>query len=218
MRRSTSSSLVRAFSDMTPPKPLEPQHQLYANLMDEARMRIHAMRDVIFDRENWLPRLLQEFCYLQLRILCEQIAVGCLIAHGEVINRRTLGNWNIPEVMKRLWQLNADFYPKGIRIQISESGMHLDEYAVPQLSKDELIALWRRSGDYLHRGTALKVLKEDPSGPVVAIDEIIAWGQKITNLLDQHIISSSDKLKHLVIALGGEGGASIWVAETQSPT
>ena len=172
--------------------------------MDEARQRIHAMRDVILDRDRWLPRLLQEFCYLQLRMLCEQIAVGCLIAHGEVKNKRTLKNWKIPDVMKQLQAMNPDFYPRGIRVRQIEHRVHLDEYDVPQLTKSDLIRLWQRSGEYLHRGTAEKIFNERPEGPVVDISEIIQWVQKIINLLEHHVISSSDKSRHLIVFLSSE--------------
>jgi hypothetical protein len=75
---------------------LSPDHQIYADLMDEARLRIHAMRDAIAERDHWVPRLLQEFAYLQLRMLCEIIAVGCLVAHGDVKATGTLKLWRPP--------------------------------------------------------------------------------------------------------------------------
>ena len=91
------------------PQPLSPNHQIYADLMDEARIRIHAIRDIIHARDSWTPRLLQEFVYLQLRALCETIALGCLVAHGDVKSRSTLKEWKIPAIMKEMEKLNPDF-------------------------------------------------------------------------------------------------------------
>ena len=96
---------------------LSPQQQLYADLMDEARVRIHAIRDIIDARNLWAPRLLQEFAYLQLRMLCETIAVGCLVAHGDVQDRTTLKSWRPGDMIRKLGELNPDFYPRGVRIR-----------------------------------------------------------------------------------------------------
>jgi hypothetical protein len=138
---------------------LNPEEQIYADLMDEARLRIHAMRDAINARDRWVPRLLQEFCYLQLRMLCEIIAVGCLVAYGEAKTKAALKLWRPPDIMKRLEQLNPDFYPRGVRFRkLPNGGTHLDEYNVPQLTKAELIALWERSGSFLHRGQGKTLL------------------------------------------------------------
>lgn len=201
---------------MASPNGLKLEQQLYANLMDEARQRIHTIRDLVDGRDRWPPRFLQEFCYLQLRMLCELIAVGCLVAHGEVKNLRTLKNWKIPDVVKEMEALNPDFYPRGVRFRRHAGGLHLDDYNVPQLTKGELVQLWQRSGEYLHRGTAVKLLKEDRRGPQVNTDEIVLWGLKVMNLLEQHIISSSDRSKHLLVALASDdhgGNAGIWLAE-----
>jgi hypothetical protein len=198
---------------------LTSQHQLYADLMDEARIRIHAMRDFITARQLWVPRLLQEFVYLQLRMLCETIALGCLIAHGDVKDRGILKSWSAAEIIQKLSKLNPDFYPRGIRIRAEGGGVHMDEYPVPQITKDELIDLWGRSGNFLHRGSAKNVIAEHGTMLNVDLDTVIALGQKIANLLDQHIISSADKRTHLVVALGGGYGAplgqsSVWVAQS----
>src|SRR6266571_4792360 len=154
--------------------PLSPAHQIYGDLMDEARLRIHAMRDAIEARDRWVPRLLQEFAYLQLRMLCEIIAVGCLVSHGDVKDPGTLRSWRIPDVMKKLERLNADFYPRGVRFRkLSSGSLHLDEYNMPQLSKKELVQLWELSGSFLHRGSAKTLITEQGKVLNVNLDTII---------------------------------------------
>ncbi|MGO9935343.1 MAG: hypothetical protein ACLPV8_26495 [Steroidobacteraceae bacterium] len=196
-------------------QPLNPGQQLYVDLMDEARIRIHAIRDVVQAKDSWVPRLLQEFVYLQLRILCEIIAVGCLVAHGDITQRDTLKSWKLTEIMRALENLNADFFPKGIRIRVDSVGVHLDDYNVPQLSKTELIRLWEQSGNVLHRGSAKRLLSETGKPIVVNLDPIIEDSLKIKNLLEEHIISSADRKKHLIAALSHHqagGNAIVWVA------
>ncbi len=187
--------------------------------MDEARIRICAVRDVIALRNAWAPRLLQEFAYLQLRMLCETIALGCLIAHDDVKDRKILKSWSAADIIEKLSALNPEFYPRGIRIRAEAGIVNLDEYKVPQMSKNELIDLWSKSGNFLHRGSAKSLFAERGQLLNVNLDLVVEHGQKITNLLDQHVISSANKRKHLVVALGGGGGAalgkaSVWVAES----
>jgi hypothetical protein len=183
--------------------------------MDEARIRIHAMRDVINARDSWTPRLLQEFVYLQLRTLCEMIALGCLVAHGDVKKRSTLKEWKIPTIMKEMEKLNPDFYPRAVRIQFVTGGVHLDDYSAPTLSKRELISLWEKSGSFVHRGSAKDILREYGKPIVVNLDPVIEASTKILNLLEQHWISSADKKAHLLAVLSSTqmgGRSSVWLA------
>ncbi|WP_156375825.1 hypothetical protein [Methylobacterium sp. Leaf125] len=179
-------------------------HQIYANLMNEIRVRINFLGSMIASRDTWPPRLFQEFAYLQLRMLCEQIALGCLIAHGDIKDKGTLREWHTPRIMREMEKLNPDFYPKGIRVRREGENFALDEYLVPQLKREELIKLWQISGNFLHRGSGKTLVNESPEGPEVDIDEILSWSNKILNLMEQHIISSSDKKSHLVVALSSE--------------
>ena len=196
---------------------LSPGQQIYADLMDEARIRIHAMRDAINARGSWAPRLLQEFLYLQLRTLCETIALGCLVAHGDVKNRSTLKRWGIPAVMKEMEKLNPDFYPRPVRIRFLPEVVKLDDYSAPTLSKAELVKLWERSGSFVHRGSAKDLLAAQASELVVNLDPVVEWGVKILNLLDQHVISSADKKSHIVAVLShveSEGRSKVWIAKS----
>jgi hypothetical protein len=196
---------------------LTPGQQIYADLMDEARIRIHAIRDTIDARESWAPRLLQEFVYLQLRTLCETIALGCLVAHGDITNRSTLKRWEIPAIMKEMGKLNPDFYPRPVRIQFLPTIVRLHDYSEPFLSKAELTKLWKRSGSFVHRGSAKDLLAEQGSQLVVNLDPVIEWGRKILNLLEQHIISSADKKSHVLAVLShvpSGGRSKVWISKS----
>jgi hypothetical protein len=191
--------------------------QIYADLMDEARIRIHAMRDSIDARDSWAPRLLQEFLYLQLRTLCEGVALGCLVAHGDVKNRSTLKRWKMPAVMKEIEKLNPDFYPRPVRIRFLPEALKMDDYSAQTLSKAELVKLWERSGSFVHRGSAKDLLAKQGSELVVNLDPVIQWGAKILNLLDQHVISSADKKSHLIVVLShvqSEGRSKVWIGKS----
>jgi hypothetical protein len=205
-----------------PPTALTDRQQIYADLMDEARIRIHAIRDAIDQRALWTPRLLQEFVYLQLRMLCETIAVGCLVAHGDVTAVRLLKLQEASKIMNWLDKINPDCYPRGVRfIKQSDGSLYLADHNVPQLTRRELSDLWNRSGTYLHRGTAKSVLASKGQILNVNLDVVIKATQKILNLLEQHIISSFDRTCHLLVALSAEdagGNAMVAVAQGPRPT
>jgi hypothetical protein len=57
---------------------------LYCALMEEAKHRLACIDGAIDGRTGLPYQAVVEFCFLQLRMLCELIALGCLIAHGDV--------------------------------------------------------------------------------------------------------------------------------------
>jgi hypothetical protein len=159
----------------------------------------------------------KNFYNLQLRTLCETIALGCLVAHGDVKDRSTLKRWDIPAMMKEMEKLNPDFYPRPVRIQFLPEVVKLDDYGAPALSKAELVKLWERSGSFVHRGSAKDLLAKEGSELVVNLDPVVEWGAKIRNLLDQHVISSADKKSHIVAVLShipSGGGSAVWIAKS----
>jgi hypothetical protein len=56
---------------------------VYANLMEEARYRVEAMDAALSGKIPLPDMILEEFIYLQIRLLCEIVALGCLVAHGD---------------------------------------------------------------------------------------------------------------------------------------
>jgi hypothetical protein len=183
---------------------LDEARRLYADLMDEARWRLHALNRAIAERDQWAPKLLNEFCYLQFRMLCEQIAVACLVAHGDVTRKGIQKKYEPHIIMAELEKINPDFFPKGKRIRVDGEGVHLDDYDVPQLTKKELFKLWSLAGNELHQKNAKGRFANLGRPIVVNVDPLIAYTNKLVALLDQHVISSADKRTHLVVALSHE--------------
>ncbi len=62
--------------------------KLYLALMEEARVRLDAINHAFQNDAGLPPRMVRETCYLQLRFLCEIIALGCLVAHGDIKKKR----------------------------------------------------------------------------------------------------------------------------------
>jgi hypothetical protein len=58
----------------------------YCALMEEIKRRGEAIRITASGQlaDRIPPRMAEELCYLQLRMICELIALGSLVAHGDI--------------------------------------------------------------------------------------------------------------------------------------
>lgn len=164
--------------------------------MEEVKLRIESIDGVCKAEIGPLRvQMAEEFCYLQLRMICEVIAIACLVMHGNLKPKAKLlrthkADWIISELEK----LHPDFYPEALE--------PFDDYIGdrPQwttkksgfLSKAELSSLWNRHcGKKLHRGSAENVLKRkaDDDFPSKVLD----WRIKIVRLLERHTIITPDQ-------------------------
>src|SRR5438477_13054130 len=95
----------------------------YCALMQEARMRIDLMNHISRGEANIHPMFAREICYLQFRFLCEMIAVGCLVACGDVPTAQALKKTYHPHaIIAKLERLNPDFYPQPARHTTTAQG------------------------------------------------------------------------------------------------
>ena len=172
--------------------------------MNEARDRLAAIGRTIDQRDQWRPIIAQEFCYLQLRVLCELIAICCLIAHTDYLTDSSMKIFEASKIIKKLSSLSSNFYPRPMIADITPDKVHLTDIETGFLTKDELIELWARSGHYVHRGTAKTLLQAGTAGFNVDLDPILFWRNKITTLLKVHLISSKTNNEHLLVFISHE--------------
>jgi hypothetical protein len=163
--------------------------RLYATMMDEIKARLFAI-DHAQSGKVILPKvLIREFCQLQLRMICELIALSCLIAHGEIHAGTSLQKeWSADRIMDRLAKLHPHFYPWPIEVHEEKNGVtpfsHIREGF---LTKDDLIKLNGQCGDALHRGSLKNLLKSDMALPD-DFTEIANATARIRTLLELHRI------------------------------
>jgi hypothetical protein len=166
---------------------------LYCNLMFEIRQRtevIHAVMRGVYK----LPKLAAyELCYLEFRIVCELIALGSLVVHGDIPATkagRLTKAYQADAILNSLEKLHPNFYPRPGRQILDSKGAVIGVEKVKDgyLTKSELLSLYRETGDLLHRGT-LRALKERPAGDFAEIDR---KAKRLAKLLDNHQISMID--------------------------
>lgn len=179
----------------------------YRGLMIEVKHRTAAI-DSVLQKSISLPAIVaEELCYLQLRMICETIAIGCLVIHGDVSSRKRdlLKSYKADWIMNSLERLHPEFYPTPIEKEdvpsVEPGAVEWVHKTSGFLTKRELLELYvRHAGDHLHRGSVRNLAKR--SRPNFAA--INVWRDKIVALLTRHIITSPDH-EHIFYCIMNDG-------------
>ena len=179
----------------------------YTRLLDEAKVRLVGLTDAI-DGKMLLPeQLVADFCYLELRMLCELVALGCLVAHGDIeatISSKLQKEYAADSIVKKLEQLHQNFYPRPVTVSRTANGHHIERIESGYLSKSELTALYHSCGDYLHRGSLTKFRSTAPKRYSAEREKLIQWQRKFVVLLTTHHIASLSNQSHYLCYLSHE--------------
>ena len=144
--------------------------------MLEAKERLFAIDTALAGRTGLSDGVICDVCFLQLRMLCELIALGCLIAQGDLETGKLKKAYQADRIIRRLEQLHPKFYPA-----TEDEGV---------FTKEELMKLYWRCGDVLHRGSFQTVWSRLRYAD--AVEEIRTWKEKIEGLLSDHAIFMAD--------------------------
>jgi hypothetical protein len=178
------------------------QDPRYTDLMQEIKERLYTIDDVLSGRSQLLGPLAHEFCFLQLRIICECISYACVIAHAyinELQAPKFQKEWSADALMKQLGGLHQDFYPQPRTMTVTEGRVQLDEINVAYLTKADLLKLNGISGDRLHRGSPEKYAF-NPAPERLAEDRqtIIIYGNKVFRLMESHLMTHRDDARYIL--------------------
>jgi hypothetical protein len=113
--------------------------------MEELKRRRNIIADVLASKINLPQGIAIELCYLQLRVICELIALGCLAAHGDIPATRSgkMRKAYAPNtILTELLRLHPQFYPVPGKQVLSSSGVPTDVLPIRKgyLTKDDLLA------------------------------------------------------------------------------
>lgn len=178
--------------------------KLYASIMEEIMVRIHSAHTLIRIPFSLSTVLVREYAYLQLRICCELVALACLVCHNDIKaaqTKRITKSYVPGDILTQLEELHPDFYPVPVSLSFPEIGrVHLDNFEKPYLRKDELIKLWKKSGDFLHKGSLRQMLDGKPNHRTnVNLDDVVEKLQLMVNLVNTHKISRVGHNFHFLV-------------------
>lgn len=169
---------------------------LYANLMDEVKVRIDCIDCAVRGQTGFPGPIVREFCYTQLRLLCELIALSCLVAHGDIpaaYAKRLGKEWSADAIIDALTKLRPHFYSMPVR-QDQVQWHSLEGINPMPFPKEALLELYGKCHQHLHRGNVRKLLNSaTPIEVYTNFPEIISWAQKINDQLSFHIIAISEE-------------------------
>jgi hypothetical protein len=168
--------------------------EAYAALMREVKIRTSWIDFAIMGRTGMDGQMVREFGFLQLRMICELVALACLVAHGDI--PATKGSKFQSEgfadgLIKALEGLNPDAFPYPVMMTAPAPRHHhfIDRPDADWMTKAELLRLYGRDcGGALHKGNMKNLMKPKP--PVVKnFPELSAPAQRLMNLLGIHKIA-----------------------------
>jgi hypothetical protein len=200
--------------------PDQKRQTLYANLMDEVKARFDAINFAVNGRTGLPVPFVREFCWLQLRFLCELIALACLFAHGDIagLAAHKVGRaWSADEILDRLTKLRPHFYPIPItqnpKTIDGKQGLELRITNPSPLPKEDLLQLYGATHKHLHRGTLKKLLSSTdmPLDVAVNVEDIVGYAQRMSDLLGAHAIAV-DKDHVILCALKSRPDGKVNVA------
>jgi hypothetical protein len=200
--------------------------KLYLSIMEEVKLRALSINTAI-NLPNGLPiELVREYCFLQLRMLCELVALGCLVAHGDISNTSAFRRaYKADKILDDLERLHPDFYPYPILPEFTRPSpgnpgrVHLNDVTFDYLKKNELIRLYGKCGDVLHKGNFERLVSpRKPLPKDYSYKDIQEPGQKLINLLNNHRISRVGREFHLIVFLQSSNhGGGVQIAIAKSP-
>lgn len=199
----------------------------YADLMEEIKFRLSAIEAALRGDNHLSPPFVEDFCYLQLRMIGELIAISCLLAHGDIpsAQKSTIrSSWDADKIIKTLVAVHSDFFPHPVKrkhIAPSEDAplgsIHMQDVPPGYLTKDEIIEFLGKIGNRLHRGSLKKTLK-NLNTVQNNYPDIVKWHDKIVLLLNEHRIMFSNRRSLYYCALmEASMGNQVMVAYAEAP-
>lgn len=166
--------------------------ETYRQLMELVKERCIVIEIITADQHGLSDWAINEICYLQLRLICESIALACLSAHGEDLGviRRMLREWSANTIMNNLEALHPDFFPRAVHFTGMHGNTAVHEKVVGAMTKAEFIVMYGQVHQQMHQGN----LKEVFSNQHLTRDfePIREYCTRLTQLLEQHEFSLRD--------------------------
>jgi len=192
---------------------------LYCALMEEIKFRIEAIKHVIHGKISIADTGLsqrpiagtigKDIGYLELRMICELIALSALVAHGDIKetrSRKFAKKWEADFLIAALGKIHADFYPQPVVPQPGNGSVPRAAGQIRRppllvasgfLTSAELPKLYHLCGRELHRGSLIDIMARKGAGKV-DYSPIGKWVEKIVRLLNFHRIRLVDRTEYWV--------------------
>jgi hypothetical protein len=181
----------------------------YLPLMHELAIRIDFVAQAFDGKLNLPLPYAREYAYLQFRRMCELIALGCLLLHGDLPqaqSKSTKKEWNAERIMNLLYRNHPHSFPQSVIRTKQLDGWHIQANSKPNaLTLDEFKRLYAECGHVLHRGT-IQTVESTRDFAERDYAKAIEWQRKIVDLMNEHLISRANENSFYLISLRTESG------------
>lgn len=200
---------------------------IYVQIMEEVKARLNSI-NVAVERLKDLPNVVTyEYSILQIRLICELVALSCLTTHGDIIGKTLEQDWAADRIMNKLADLHPDFFPRPVtfvHVPVDNPapgtpthGLRLDTREGNFLTRRQLVDLYRKCGDRLHRGRMKRLLQDMAGTPIADPVDVADSMNRIIGLLDQHHIACKGNMEHLICTMRGGPNGAVQVSFARAP-
>ena len=212
-----------------PPRASPPTSQqadaiaVYSRLLDEARTRLTAVGQTLGGATGLPDALVTEFSFLQFRMLCECVALCCLVAHGDIgatASVKLQKEYAADSILKKLELLHSNFFPHPVTMSSALNAHHITKLEAGFLTKTDLISLYHECGDRLHRGSLAKFRSSAPKAHLADPRRAHELVKRFSVLLTLHHVASKSNLSHFICFLSHKqtnGKAMVVLAQSPLP-
>lgn len=197
--------------------------EMYAAYMEEIKQRSEAITTALraLDKPTNGEReyMRAEFAFLQLRYICELVALSSLAAHHSIgLGSRLSKVWNAAEAFALLEHVNPYCFPASIRKVPDSLGVrnfHVVE-GPATFKRTDLAKVYAACGAVLHRGIIKDAL--DGGRREYRLDDLNRWHGELMELLKQHMILIRDPDRTLLVNFETDTGrVAVYAAEAVEP-
>lgn len=188
-----------------------PVLEVYKGLMVEVKERNKALSRILENHGGLGATIVRECAYLQLRMMCELVALGCVVAHDELTStqlKRLRKTYHAAEILDALEKYHENFFPRrATRTQVVVAGQrgHNLTFVDGKITKAGLKKIWETCGRYLHKGTVNQLAKNQPVER--DFNDVRDAQSSLMDMLTQHVIMIKRDQTFLLcdMAYGPEG-------------
>lgn len=190
--------------------------EIYAAYMAEIKWRL-GETDIrlkgVRARPNGYGAILEtELCYLQIRYVCELVALASLAAHHSYgLNKDLLKQHHAAQIFAELEGINALSFPVPVSLGLDENGMKQFTPALERgMPRQAFSEIYGKCGNHLHRGFLKHALKG--KGRTYDVDELSNWHRSFVQLITQHLILFPQEERVVLVNLiGGPDRRRAWL-------
>jgi hypothetical protein len=191
---------------------------VYVAFMQEIKTRLEAIKETV----DWLKVHHQEpksyfraeFGFLQLRYVCDLVALSILAAHKPFgLDDELLKSWHARRALQDLKAINEDGFPRPVKITRNGGSIQF-VLSDDALTRDGLQRIFDKCGRMLHRGIIKHVFEgQAKQYDVNALDR---WAAKIGALLSHHALLIPEQGTAFIVNLATQPDGDVSIAIVQS--